>query len=304
MKKTVIVTGGAGFVGSHLVDRLVELYNQVVVIDKVKPQKNRKNSAVKYIKMDIQNEKVVRLISKYNPAIVYHLAAHLHDRESVSKPAQNAMDNVIGLINVCEGAKNAGAKIIFTSSCAVYGPHDKLPISESDDTHPLTPYGITKLTGEMYLNFYNKTFGMSYIAFRPGNIYGPRQDSSAESGVVGIFASKLINNEVAIINNDGKTTRDYVYVSDVVDALIKASESEYVGVLNLGTGIQTATEDIFKYVKECVGTDVVPQYNTDQKDATKYIALNASCAKEKIDWESCVSIKDGIQKTVEWYKNN
>ncbi|MBU4315236.1 SDR family NAD(P)-dependent oxidoreductase [Patescibacteria group bacterium] len=304
-QKTVIITGGSGFIGSHLADALIEQGHKVVVIDKVKPEKNRHNDHVKYIKINIQDEDVKDLFKKYKPDVVFHLAAHLHDRESVEKPVVNAMDNVIGLINVCEGVRESGqAKIIFTSSCAVYGPQDVLPIDEQVNPVPLTPYGISKLTGEKYLHFYNKTYNIPYVAFRPGNIYGPRQDSSAESGVVGIFSSRLLKGKTAIINNNGKTTRDYVYVADVVTALIKASELDYVGILNLGTGIQTTTMEIFDYVKDAVGTRASHDWNEAQQDATKYMELSIKKIKKELDWEPNTSLNEGIKKTVAWYREN
>ncbi|MBU4452694.1 SDR family NAD(P)-dependent oxidoreductase [Patescibacteria group bacterium] len=304
-QKTVIITGGSGFIGSHLADALIEQGHKVVVIDKVKPEKNRHNDHVKYIKINIQDEDVKDLFKKYKPDVVFHLAAHLHDRESVEKPVVNAMDNVIGLINVCEGVRESGqAKIIFTSSCAVYGPQDVLPIDEQVNPVPLTPYGISKLTGEKYLHFYNKTYNIPYVAFRPGNIYGPRQDSSAESGVVGIFSSRLLKGKTAIINNNGKTTRDYVYVADVVTALIKASELDYVGILNLGTGIQTTTMEIFDYVKDAVGTRASHDWNEAQQDATKYMELSIKKIKKELDWEPNTSLDEGIKKTVAWYREN
>ncbi len=303
--KTVIVTGGAGFVGSHLVDELIARGDKVVVIDKVKPEKNRKNESAKYIKINIQDSDVLDIFKKYKPGVVYHLAAHLHDRESVEKPVVNAMDNIIGFLNICEGVKKAGkAKIIFTSSCAVYGLQDKLPIDESCEPTPGTPYGISKLTGEKYLHFFNMTYGIPYIAFRPGNIYGPRQDSSAESGVVGIFASRLLKGQTAIMNNDGKTTRDYIYVADVVSALIKASESKFVGVLNLGTGKQTSTADVFEKVRCVVGTKAMFDWNKNQQDATKYMELDAGKAKKELSWEPLMSIDEGIKATVKWYREN
>ena len=303
--KNIIVTGGAGFIGSHLVDELVALAKKVIVIDKVKPEKSRKNSKAKYLKMNIQDSDILDVFKKYEPDAVFHLAAHLHDRESVEMPISNAMDNVIGLLNICEAnRKTSKAKVVFMSSCAVYGMHEELPITEEFTPKPLTPYGISKLVGENYLRFYNKTYGILYTAFRAGNIYGPRQDSSAESGVIGIFSSRLLRGKQVMINNDGKTTRDYVYVDDVVDALLKAADSEFVGFLNLGTGVQTSAQEVFEKVKTAVGVGVSPERNELQQDALKHIALDVSDASELLSWEPRVTIEDGIKKTVNWYREN
>ncbi|MBT3230549.1 NAD-dependent epimerase/dehydratase family protein [Candidatus Uhrbacteria bacterium] len=303
--KNIIVTGGAGFIGSHLVDQLVGISKKVIVIDKVKPEKGRKNRKAKYLKMNIQDSGALDVFKKYEPEVVFHLAAHLHDRESVEMPIDNAMDNVIGLLNICEAnRKTSKAKMVFMSSCAVYGMHEELPITEEFTPNPLTPYGISKLVGENYLRFYNKTYGIPYTAFRAGNIYGPRQDSSAESGVIGIFSSRLICGKQVMINNDGKTTRDYVFVDDVVRALLSAADSEFVGVLNIGTGAETETGDIFKQVKAAVGVGVSAERNEMQQDALKNIALDVSAAREALNWEPSVTIDEGIEKTVQWYREN
>lgn len=304
-QKTIFVTGGAGFVGSHLVDALIESGERVVVIDKMEVKESNKNARAEYVRLNIQDGGLEDVFAKYKPKTVFHLAAHLHDRESVEKPRENAMDNIIGLINVCEANRKAGqGKMIFTSSCAVYGAHSELPISEDVLAYPFTPYGITKLTGEQYLRFYEKIRGIPYIAFRPGNIYGPRQDSSAESGVIGIFSSRLAGNKVVTINNDGLTTRDYIYVADIVDALVKAIDSDFIGLLNLGTGIETSTNRIFEMVKGVFDKEVKFERNEDQQDAIKHIALDASKAREVLGWIPSVSLEEGIRKTVDWYRNN
>lgn len=303
--KNVLVTGGSGFVGSHLVDTLVDMADKVIVIDKVRPEKNRKNPKAKYIKMNVQDSDVLDVFEEFEPDVVFHLAAHLHDRESVEMPVGNAMDNVIGFLHVCEAnRKTSKAKIIFTSSCAVYGAQKQVMMSESMIPMPLTPYGISKLVGEHYLQFYHNMYGIPYVAVRPGNIYGPRQDSSAESGVIGIFSSRLLSGKPATINNDGETTRDYVYVSDIVDALLRAAESEFVGSVNLGTGVQTSTQEVFEKVKTAVGGAAVPDRNEQQQDALKHIALDITLAHEMLGWEPQVMFDDGVKKTVEWYREN
>lgn len=302
---TVIVTGGSGFIGSHLVDRLVEISKRVVVIDKVKPSKLNKNQKAIYKKIDIRDSDVIHVFRKEQPDVVFHLAAHLLDRVSMREPVENAQHNVIGALNVFEGMRRDGkGKMIFTSSCAVYGTQDKLPITEAAIPTPETPYGITKRVGEDYLRFYHAYHGIRYTALRLGNVYGPRQDSSVESGVISIFTSRLLRGEVVTINNDGMTTRDYVYVQDVVDALLAAAQSDYVGPLNIGTGLEVSTNDLFHAVREAVGVQSVPDRNKEVPDLLKHMYLDASKAKQEIGWEPKVRFADGLAQTVAWYRKH
>jgi len=302
---TVIVTGGSGFIGSHLVDRLVEQAKRVVVVDKVKPTKTNKNPKAVYKKMNIQDGGIAALFKKEQPEVVFHLAAHLFDRQSMEAPVDNAKDNILGSLNVFEGARHAGTKrIIFTSTGVVYGNQEQFPISESMVPAPATPYAISKLTGERYLHFYHVVHSVGSVCLRLGNVYGPRQDSSAESGAIGIFTAKLLAGETAAINNDGKTTRDYIYVDDVVDALLRAAGSEYVGSLNIGTGVETATADLFELVREAVGVQSVPEGREEVVDVVKRVALKTAKAREVLDWQSSVALQEGIVRTVAWYREH
>ncbi len=305
--KTVIVTGGSGFIGSHLVDRLVEVSKRVVVIDKVKPSKLNKNKKAVYKKVDIRDEDVINVFKKEQPDALFHLAAHLLDRVSMREPVENAQHNVIGSLNVFEGMRRFGAtggKIMFTSSGAVYGNQRDLPISEKAKTDPETPYGITKFVAEQYLRFYHRHYGIPYTALRLGNAFGPRQDSSVESGAISIFTSRLLRGEPVTINNDGLTTRDYVYVQDVVDAHLAAAQTSVIGAVNVGTGVATSTSELFACVREAVGVQSVPERDERAVDLIKHISLDTTRARQEMGWSAQVGFEEGLAKTVAWYREH
>ncbi len=303
--KKALITGGAGFIGSHLVDALIASSVSVTVIDKQKPTKQNKNPKAKYVKLNIQDPKTISVIKREKPDVIFHLAAHIDDRASVTEPVENAQDNIIGSLNVFEGAKEAGTKrIIFTSTGILYGKQKTFPVKESVDPAPLTPYAISKLAGERYLKFYREVHGITFAALRLGNVYGPRQDSSKESGAIGIFTSRLLDGESAFINNDGKTTRDYIYVGDVIDAIVRASKKTVSGIYNIGTGIQTSTKDLFSMTADVTGVKIAPTHRKEVKDVIKHMALNSAKAKRAFNWKAKMDIKNGIETTVEWYREH
>lgn len=305
MKKqyqNIIVTGGSGFIGSHLVDALIPLAEKVIVIDKVKAPKQRKNAAAKYKVKNIQDKDIEKIFKSVKPDVVFHLAAHIHDRESVHEPVSNAMDNVIGTINVLEAARKYAKRVVFASTSVVYGHQKTLPTPENAELRPLTPYAISKLTGERYLHFYHQVYQLPYMALRLGNVYGPRQDASAESGAIGIFASRFLRGEQVYVNNDGKTTRDYVFVDDVVHAMLLAAESDTVGVCNIASGEETSTIEILEAVRASVGVQAKGEAREEIQDVVKHIALDIKLAKKMLSWAPSITLQEGIEKTVDWYK--
>jgi UDP-glucose 4-epimerase len=296
-----IVTGGSGFIGSHLVDALVAAGHSVSVIDWAEPG-DRKNEGAKYILKDIRDKDLEGVMKAESPDVVFHLAAHIDDRASVLDPVMNAEHNELGSINVFESAKRAGAKkIIFASSCAVYGVQEKMPITEKVIPRPRTPYGISKLAGEKYLDAYSLEHGMVTVALRFANVYGPRQDGSKESGAIAIFTAKLIQKQSPFVNADGMTTRDYVFVGDVVSAMMAAAEGNVSGVFNVGTGKETSTNALFDLVKTAAKSDIAPTPRPEVRDAVVRMSLKNSLLKKTFNWKPKTGLKKGIKQTMMWY---
>ncbi len=300
---TALVTGGSGFIGSHLVDALVQRGIRVVVVDKVDPPAERKNSGATYVRCNIQDAAMHDICKNEQPEILFHLAAHIDDRESLREPVANAEDNILGSLNVFEAARLVNVKkIIFASTGVVYGATETLPTSETTTPSPLTPYGVSKLTGERYLNFYWGLYKMPYVALRLSNVYGPRQDASKECGVIAIYTKRLLAGESIIRNNDGTTTRDYVYVDDVVSAMLSAVEHEAVGVYNVGTGKETSTNEVLTAITATL--DVTPEVTDrpDVADMVKRVVLDSRLAAKDLAWQPKVSFADGLARTIDWYK--
>ena len=235
----IAVTGGAGFIASHIVDAYIDQGHEVHVIDDFSTgRKENVNPKAIVYNLDIADRDAAALIGEIKPDALNHHAAQMDLRRSVEDPLLDARINIMGFVNLLEACKDAGVKkVIFASSGgAVYGDKEPIPADEEHLTEPMSPYGVSKKTGELYLAYYHAAFGMPYVALRYSNVYGPRQSSKGEAGVVAIFISQLLSGKSPLINGDGKQTRDYVFVGDVVKANVAALESEYTGPLNIGTG--------------------------------------------------------------------
>ena len=300
---TIVVTGGSGFIGSHVVDALIACGTTVVVIDREAPQALRKNSHAIYIQEDIRSERIHELFEVHKPTQVIHLAAHVDDRASIVNPEENASHNILGTINILQAARNAGvSRIVFASTGVIYGNQEHLPIAEDAAPYPLTPYAIGKLTGERYGKYFSLQGGASFCALRFANVYGPRQDGSKECGAVAIFTKNLLGGNDAFLNGDGTTTRDYVYVHDVVRACRAACESEEEGVINIGTGKETSTQELFSLVAQATDYKARPTHRPEIRDYVAHIALDSAKAKRVLGWEPQMLLQAGIQETVAWYK--
>ena len=303
--KTCIVTGGAGFIGSHIVDRLIQKQYRVVVIDNLSSGKkeNLNPKAILY-KLDIRNPQVLDIFQKEKPYAVFHFAAHIEARKSVEDPVLDALENIIGTLFVLEQCrKNKVKKIVFTSSGGeVYGDAKKIPTPESYDPNPISPYGVAKLAVEKYLKAYERLYAISPLTLRLGNVYGPRQNPKGEAGVVAIFTAAMLNREKLYIHGDGKQTKDYIFIDDVIDVVLKAFEQDATGVFNIGTQKETSVNDIFLQLKELTNSKIVPLYTLPPLILFRRGALSIAKARREFQWKPKASLKEGLRTTVEWFK--
>ena len=303
----IVVTGGAGFIASHIVDAFIERGHEVHVFDDFSTgQKGNVNPQVTLHTIDIADAKAAQLIERIKPDALSHHAAQMDVRHSVADPTFDARVNIIGFINLLEGCKNAGVKkVMFASSGgAVYGEQEVYPAPESHVTQPASPYGVSKRSGELYLSYYHQAYGLPYIALRYANVYGPRQSSKGEAGVVAIFLSILLSGKTAIINGDGKQTRDYVFVSDVVAANVAALESPYIGQINIGTGVETDVVAIYDHLRQAVGSTTQAQHGPAKPGEQRRSCLDNRHAGAVLGWRPQMALADGLRRTAEYYREN
>jgi len=302
----VLITGGAGFIGSNVADRLIEEKYEVVVVDNLTTGKTENlNDKVKFLEYDIREKGLIDIFKAEKPDYVIHNAAQLSVRISVDEPLFDAEVNVIGGLNVFNCSKETAVKkVIFASSGGtVYGEQEYFPADENHPLNPISPYGVAKLTSEKYLNYYHKNFGMQYIALRYANIYGPRQDPFGEAGIVAIFSEKMIEGKSPVINGDGNQTRDYVFVGDVVEANIKAIRSGYTGCINIGTAAETTVNEIFQILKKLSKNNDIKENHGAAKQGEQFRSvLSFKKAKEILAWEPKISIGQGLEITYKWFQ--
>jgi UDP-glucose 4-epimerase len=306
----VLVTGGAGIIGSALVDRLVHDGHQVHVVDNFS-RGNRENLVAaessgrcSVHELDINAPELAGIVAAVHPAVLFHLAAQIDVRASVDDPVADAAANVLGTLNVAEAALVGGVgKLVFVSSGgAIYGDNDDLPLSETAPVQPFSPYGAAKAAGEIYLNTYWRTRGLDCTHLALANAYGPRQDHRGEAGVVAVFAHALLDGEPTRLFGDGRNTRDYVYVDDVVDALVRAAARGRPGArYNIGTGRQTADADLHALVAKTVGVPDEPEHAPARLGDVRATALDAFKAYRELGWAPRTSLVEGVRRTVEHF---
>ena len=295
----VLVTGGAGFIGSHLVDEALEEGYDVVTIDNLNNGKlENLNKDAKFYKVDIVDIDNLSLVfEKEKPDYVIHLAAQISLRESLKNPIYDAEQNILGSINILECCRKINVKkVVYASSAAVYGFPKYLPVDEKHPINPFSPYGVSKHTVEHYLQYYHENFEIDYIILRYSNVYGERQDPLGEAGVIAIFIDKLKKGERPIIFGDGEQTRDFIYAKDVVEANLLALEKETENkVFNISTNIETSVNELFKKIKEIMNSNINPTYEKPIKEV-RNIRLDNSLAEKELNWKPKVELNEGLKK--------
>jgi UDP-glucose 4-epimerase len=302
---SVLVTGGAGFIASHIVDALVAAGHQVSVIDDLSSgRRENLNPQAHFYQLDVQDAAVADVLRRERPEVLCHHAAQMDVRRSVADPVFDARVNLLGLLNLLEHGRQHGLKrVLFASTGgAIYGEQEAFPAPETHPLAPLSPYGVAKLASERYLFFYFMTYGISYAALRYANVYGPRQNPHGEAGVVAIFTEKLLRGEPPIINGDGTQTRDYVYVADLVRANLTALRSDFVGAVNLGTGIETDVNTLFRHLRTLCGSAAPEQHGPVKPGEQRRSVIDNTLAQRVLGWRPQMSLENGLRETVAFFR--
>lgn len=302
-----VVSGGAGFIGCHLTERLVAEGREVLVIDDLSSGKDRvgviEAAGARLEVADIRRPEAADLVRRYGPDELFHLAAQKDVRHSVADPAFDAEVNVVGTLRLLEAAKEVGANVVTTSSGGcIYGDPDEslLPISEDTAGRPTSPYGISKKVTEDYLHFYRSSYGTNFVNLALANVYGPRQDPNGEAGVVAIFAQRLLRGQGCTIYGDGGQTRDFVYVADVVEAyLLAASGKAWGETFNIGTGRETSVLELYSEIARLCGVDLEPNFAAERLGELRRSALDHGKASDLLGWQPETSLEDGLRLTVD-----
>jgi UDP-glucose 4-epimerase len=307
---TYVVTGGAGFIGSHLCDRLLAEGKRVVAVDDLSNGRIANLAVARsygqqfgFENLDVRSEGMTTLFQRHRPEVVMHLAAQSSVAVSVKDPEMDASVNVMGLLNVLQSAATSGVrKVVYAASGGtLYGEPRKFPVKETARTggRPVSPYGISKAVALDYLRFYKAERGLDYTALALGNVYGPRQDPHGEAGVVAIFASRMLAGEIPMIFGDGEQTRDYVFVEDTVHAFALAADKASGAVLNIGTGLETSVNRIFQLLAGILDFRRQPAFGPHRPGDIRAIALDIEAARERLGWSPWTSLEDGLRATAD-----
>lgn len=302
----ILVTGGAGFIASHITDALLLDNHDVAVVDNLYSGFiENVNPKAKFYNMSIGDEKLESVFTEFKPEIIIHHAAQMDVRKSVADPQFDANLNIIqplGMLELCR--KHGVKKIIFSSTGgAIYGEQDYFPADENHPTRPLSPYGITKLSLEKYLFFYKEIYGIQHVILRYGNIYGPRQNPHGEAGVIAIFCKKMLGGEQPIINGPGTQTRDYTFVADVVEANRLAVKYNKSGIFNVGTGIETDVNFLFRKINQELGNKTKEEHGEAKAGEQQRSVLDFNLIKKEMGWSPKYDMNKGLEITVSWFRD-
>ena len=301
-----LVTGGAGFIGSHIVDALVAEGHPVTVVDNLSSgDRAQVNAEARFIECDIRSSQLTHVFAEGAFEVVYHLAAQTDVMTSVAEPTEDAQINIVGGIALLEQCHTHGVrKVIYSSSSAVFGEPDYLPMGEAHPIRPLCPYAASKHTFEHYLELYHAIHDLDYTVLRYANAYGPRQDPHHEGGVVAIFAYKLLSGEVPVIYGDGGQTRDFVHVTDLVRANLACLHAGDNACYNLGTGIEITVNELTDLLCELTGAEKNIQYADERRGEMRRLSLDSTQAQEALQWVPTMGLRDGVQSVVDFFRED
>ena len=301
----ILVTGGAGFIGSHIVDAYVNEGNKVIVIDDLSSGvRENVNPKAEFHKLDIRSPEIEEIFQRRRIDVVNHHAAQMDVRRSVADPKFDASVNVLGGLNIFEAARKFDVKrVIFSSTGgAIYGEQDYFPADEEHPVRPLSPYGITKLVTEKYLSYYKQVHGIDHVILRYANVYGPRQNPHGEAGVVAIFARKMLHGESPVINGDGKQTRDYTFVGDVVRGNLLALKSSGSNIFNIGTGIETDVNQLFQILRGWLNPACAENHGAAMQGEQRRSVITYKKIQRELGWSPTVELSEGLRQTAEYFK--
>jgi UDP-glucose 4-epimerase len=299
----VVVTGCAGFIGSHVADAFLARGDEVLAIDDLSTG-SRENvpPRARFERLDIVDAELLRRsVADFRPEVVCHLAAQSSVTVSVTNPRRDLDVNVAGTFNVCEAAKDVGARVVFASTGgALYGDRAPVPTMEDFPPEPLAPYGASKLAGESYVSTWGRLHGLPNVVLRLANIYGPRQNPHGEAGVVAIFSDRLLRGEPPVVYGEGSPTRDYLHVSDLADAFVRSATGP-AGTFNVGTGTETSTLELLEILRHASGNSVVPHLEPLRRGELQRSALESSRIAGALEWRPRVPLDQGLAETYRWY---
>lgn len=304
----ILVTGGAGFIGSHTVDALIKAdAGDVAILDDLSAGKRQQvNPKARLHQVDLRDAPAVReVVARERPEAIYHMAAQMDVRRSVADPAFDAQVNIVGFLNLIEAAREHGLKrVVFSSTGgAIYGEQDRFPADEEHPRRPVSPYGIAKLSTEGYLFYYRAQYGIDYLALRYGNVYGPRQDPHGEAGVVAIFSGRILDGQPCTIYGDGSQTRDYVFVADVVRANVAALSAKASGIaINIGTGIETSVNDLYSNLASIADFPTAAEHGPGRPGEQNRSVISPARAHKELGWRPTATLRDGLAETFKYFK--
>lgn len=302
----ILVTGGAGFIGSHIVDQCVAAGYETIVVDNLSTGKKQQiHPKATFFEMDIRDETLAEVMISIKPDVVIHQAAQIHVNTSIEQPLYDASMNVLGTLNVLEACRKAAVKkIVYASTAAVYGDPEVIPIDEQNGVQPLSCYGISKYTPEMYLHTYHALYGLDYTILRYANVYGIRQDPRGEGGVISIFTDKCVSREPLVVFGDGEQTRDYIYVEDVARANLQAIHRGSGEVFNIGTGIQTSLNEAIAGFNKVTERENEVIYQGERLGDIKHSCFDIAKATAGLDWKPEVALTEGLARTYGYYRKS